>query len=242
VLSQISAYMWLPPAEQLAHEVDAFQGGWLAQQPLRVEHSWYFHTDAFFNWGLWRVTGTMLIGLALYRAGFLKGAFCTRRYIWIMALCLPIGFALAAMGYMNNTAAGWTFPYSMFAGSQWNYWGSLFVAMGYMAIVAVLLKATLFRFGFKALTSVGKAALSNYLFQSVICTTIFYGHGLGLFGTLERWQTAFIVLAVWALQITLSTLWLRTHKQGPLEAVWHRVTYARWLPGSKKPGTQGRVS
>ncbi len=229
VQEEIAAYMWLPPMEHLQHEVDAFQGGWLSQQPLRAEHSWYFHTDVFVNWGVWRVTGVMLIGLALYRAGFLRGALSTKAYATIAAISFPIGFALVTMGYLNNEAANWAFPYSMFAGSQWNYWGSLFVAMGYMASIAVLLTATRFRFGFTALTNVGKAALSNYLFQTVMCTGIFYGHGLGLFGQLERWQTAFVVLAVWATQIILSTLWFKRFKQGPMESLWHRFTYARWL-------------
>lgn len=229
VLEQLSAHMWLPPADHLQHEVEAFQGGWLTQQPVRAGHSWYFHTDVFLNWGVWRVTGTMLIGLALYRAGFLRGALSAKQYGLIAATAFPIGFALVAIGYMNNEAAGWAFPYSMFAGSQWNYWGSLFVAMGYMATIAVLLTATQFRFGFTALTNVGKAALSNYLFQTVMCTSIFFGHGLGLFGQLERWQTAFVVLAVWATQLALSALWFRYKSQGPLEALWHRFTYARWL-------------
>ena len=38
----------------------------------------------------------------------------------------------------------------------------------------------------KALAAVGRTALSNYLLQTILATAIFYGHGLGLFGSVER--------------------------------------------------------
>jgi uncharacterized protein len=73
-------------------------------------------------------------------------------------------------------------------------------------------------------------AFTNYLVQTVICTTIFYGHGFGLFGSVERTGQILIVLAVWALQLWYSPLWLRHFRFGPAEWLWRSLTYGRPQP------------
>jgi uncharacterized protein len=80
-------------------------------------------------------------------------------------------------------------------------------------------------------------ALSNYLFQTLVCTTIFYGHGLGWFGHLERWELVLVVLTVWSLQVLLTLAWLRRFPQGPFEWLWRSLTY--WRLRSR---TTGQVS
>ena len=72
-------------------------------------------------------------------------------------------------------------------------------------------------------------ALTNYLLQSVICTTIFYGHGLGLYGQVDRGGQFVIVLAVWAFQLVVSTAWLGFFALGPVEWV------LRWLVFGRRP-------
>ena len=44
-------------------------------------------------------------------------------------------------------------------------------------------------------------ALSNYLFDSIVCTTLFYGYGFGLFGQINRTGLAAIVLTIWTFQL-----------------------------------------
>lgn len=220
---------WLPSRDVMAAEVAAHQGSYSEHFAYRVEDAFAMQTSIFLNWGVWRIGGMMLIGLALYRQGFLRGKLSARSYGTIALIALPVGFALAAQGLAAYEAAGWAFPYSFFLASAWNYWGSALMAVGYMALVGWLLTSTSFRAGFNALSNVGRAALSNYLFQTVACISIFYGFGLGLYGELERWQTAFIVLGVWAVQIALSAWWFRSHDKGPVEAIWHRFTYTPWF-------------
>jgi uncharacterized protein len=73
-------------------------------------------------------------------------------------------------------------------------------------------------------------ALSNYLLQSLLCTTLFYGYGLGYFERLPRaWQIPF-AFALFALQLALSQLWLRRFRFGPVEWLWRSATYLRWQP------------
>jgi len=77
---------------------------------------------------------------------------------------------------------------------------------------------------------VGRMALTHYLGQSLVCSLLFYGYGLGLFGTLGRAAQTGIVLGVFALQIAISHAWLSHHRYGPMEWTW------RWLTYGRRPG------
>ena len=83
----------------------------------------------------------------------------------------------------------------------------------------------------------GRMALTNYLTQSLVCTTIFAGYGLGYFEELPRaWQVPF-ALALFALQVVASRAWLARFRHGPVEWGWRALTYGR-LPAMRVvPGT-----
>ena len=75
----------------------------------------------------------------------------------------------------------------------------------------------------------GRMALSNYISQSIICTLIFYGYGLGYYQQLPRvWHIPFAVALI-ALQTAFSTWWLKRYSMGPAEYIW------RWLTYGKRP-------
>ena len=108
------------------------------------------------------------------------------------------------------------------------------MALGYLGLVMLAVRRG-FLPGLQArLAAVGRMAFTNYLLQTVLCTSIFYGHGLGLYGSVERYQQLLVVFAVWALQLWLSPIWLRRFSYGPLEWAWRALTYGR-LPGMKLP-------
>jgi uncharacterized protein len=73
-------------------------------------------------------------------------------------------------------------------------------------------------------------ALTNYLMQSVLCTWVFYGHGLGLIGRLSRVEQMGVVAVVWAVQLALSPWWLWHFRFGPAEWLWRSLTYGRPQP------------
>jgi uncharacterized protein len=231
ILNMVAVDMWQPTAETLQAEIKAYQGGWFDHFSHRTASAWHFETEIFLQWGVWRIGGTMLLGLALYRSGFLGGKLSGRTYGLYAAVCLLVGFAIVFTGLKELNATDWAFPYAMLAGDLWNYWGSILVSIGYISLIGFLLNSTSFRFGFNALANVGKTALSNYLFQSVACVTVFYGFGGGQFGELMGAAAIPVILGVWAAQLVLSGLWLKHYDKGPLEGLWHRITYARWLPG-----------
>lgn len=76
---------------------------------------------------------------------------------------------------------------------------------------------------------VGRTALSNYLFQTVIAMSIFYGIGLGFYGRFGLTVVVAIALAIFAWQVLFSTVWLRYFRFGPIEWVWRQLTYGKWI-------------
>jgi uncharacterized protein len=80
--------------------------------------------------------------------------------------------------------------------------------------------------------SAGRMALTNYLMQSIICTTLFYGYGFGLFGKVNVQQGLIITLLVWGIQLPLSQWWLSKYKFGPAEWLWRWITYKEKISNS----------
>ena len=73
--------------------------------------------------------------------------------------------------------------------------------------------------------AVGRMALTNYLLQSLICTTLFYGYGLGFYGKVGPSQGLGISVMIFGLQVVFSAAWLRRFRFGPVEWVWRTATY-----------------
>ena len=77
--------------------------------------------------------------------------------------------------------------------------------------------------------AVGKTALTNYIFQSLICILLFYGMGLGLGRFLGSTALTFTALLIFGLQILLSRLWLEVFRYGPIEWIWRVLTFGRLM-------------
>jgi uncharacterized protein len=89
----------------------------------------------------------------------------------------------------------------------------------------------------KWVAAAGRMALTNYLGQSFIATTIFYGYGFGLGGSVGRLGTIGIAMMIFAAQIWFSVLWLRCFRYGPMEWLWRSLTYR-----ARQPMMRERVS
>ena len=225
VISQVTRDFWLSPPDEMAREIAAFRGGWLAQQTMRGPDATAMETFLFLIDFAWKVSGLMLIGMALFKLRVLSAQRSVEFYRRMAALGFGIGLPIVAFGVWSNFQAGWTIPYSLFLGSQYNYWGSLVVALGWVGAVMWWYRSGWAAALQRRLIAVGRMAFTNYIMQTVLCTSIFYGTGLGLFGRVERIGQFAIVVAVWVVQLTLSPLWLRRHATGPLEWLWRSFTY-----------------
>jgi uncharacterized protein len=221
---------WAPSAPEVDEEVAAYRGSWIQQMAFRIPAAFFLQTFLLIFRTGWQVCGLMLIGMAYFKLGILSAVRSRRLYLLMMAAGFGAGFPLVIVGMQKQFAAHWSFAYSMFMGSQYNYWGSLLVASGYVGMVMLVCKSGVLGGLRRRLAAVGRMALSNYLLETVICTAIFYGHGLGLYGRVERKHQILIVFAVWGLLIVVSPLWLRHFRFGPFEWLWRSLTYGRRQP------------
>ena len=221
---------WLPSAAKVTEEIVAYQGSWLDQMSLRVPQALEMHTFILFIYMGWRIVGLMLFGMALFKLGILTAERSKQFYSRMMAAGFLIGFPLVIYGVVQNFANNWDGTYSMFAGSQFNYWGSLFVSLGYIGMVMLIAKSEWMPKVVNRFAAVGRMALTNYFLQTIICTTIFYGHGFGFFGQVERTTQFLIVLAIWAFQLIVSPIWLNHYRFGPFEWLWRSLTYWKLQP------------
>ena len=220
---------WQPTQPVIDAEVAAYRGGWLDQAPVRSEQALVFETVVIAVWGGWRAGGLMLIGMALFKLGVFSAQRSGRFYGALIAVAALLAIPVESYGVVLDFRYGWT-PWSFFHGSQFNYWPSIAVSLGYIGVVMLVCRNAALRQVTRPFATVGQMALSNYLLQTVICTTIFYGHGFGLFGSVERLGQFGVVVAVSAVQLIWSPLWLARFRFGPAEWVWRSLTYGARQP------------
>jgi uncharacterized protein len=221
---------WRPGAEAVAEQVAVYRSGWIEQLGLRIPEAIEFQTTALLWWGCWRAGGLMLIGVALFKLGVFSAERSRRFYIGLIVPALLVGLPMVLFGVHRHFEAEWDATYSFFTGSVFNYWGSILVSLGYVGAVMLVARAGALRGLTRRLAAVGRMALSMYLLQSIICTTLFYGHGFGLFGRVQRVGQIGIVAAIVILQLWLAPLWLDRFRFGPFEWMWRTLTYLRSQP------------
>ncbi|MCD4679256.1 MAG: DUF418 domain-containing protein [Bacteroidales bacterium] len=225
---------WFPPADVIQQEIDALRGTWMMQMEQRASDSLFMQTFLFFYQVIWRVVSMMLLGMALYKWGVLSAARSRKFYSRMLFIGLILGYTLVGIGINKNFLASWSMDYSMFIGKQFNYFGSVGVALGYIGLIMLICKSDFFT-GFKRIfAAVGKMAFTNYILMSVICTFIFYGYGFGLFGQVERSYQSLIVAAIWVLILLISPWWLKNYNYGPLEWLWRGLTYVKFHRNNRK--------
>ncbi len=104
------------------------------------------------------------------------------------------------------------------------------LALGIIASVTLLWQGDVWRRVLGMLAPVGRMALTNYLLQTVICVSIFYGYGFGQFGQHRAAAVTAMALGIFAFQVIASALWMRVFAYGPMEWIWRQLTYGRRLP------------
>ena len=219
---------WQPTPEQVAEEVANYQGGWSDQGRSRVKAAVGMHTETFIFFIFWRVSGLMIIGMALFKIGFFSAELSDRIYKRCIAISF-LGLPILVYSVYQNFASAWSMERFFFSG-VYNYFASLLISLGYASAIMLICKHGLLTKVTSGLANVGRMALTNYLLHTIIATTIFYGHGLGYFGQVSRVGQILIVSGIWAFQIPFSAWWLKRFQFGPFEWLWRSLSYMKQQP------------
>ena len=214
-----------PSSEEIATEVQIMQGSFLEQMPIRLENAIEFQTLVFMIETFWRTTSLMLLGMILYRKGILSANKSISYYSKMILIGFGIGLIISLIGLNQSYDSGWSGAYVMSIGANYKLISGVFIATGYIGFVMWCFKKGVFKKLQNRLQSAGRMAFTNYIGMSLICSLIFNGHGLALYGTFDRLQQFLVVVSIWVLILIVSPLVLRKYRYGPLEWLWRKLTY-----------------
>jgi uncharacterized protein len=234
--------MMMPSEAQTNEQLAAMFGSYFDVVSYRAPSVVLFQTFFFAMFFLWRCSGMMLLGMALYKWGFLDGRREAGTYAITAAICLPIGLGLAWYGAMELDRIRFAMPERILL-DLWNYTGAVFASVGYAALLILAVKLGALGWLRRRLAAVGQMALTNYLFQSVVTSIVFLGWGLGFAGRLDYAGQLYFVAVVWIVQLILSPIWLARYRFGPAEWLWRSLTYWKRQPMRRDAGnTSGEFS
>jgi len=215
---------------QMAEDIQTYRSGYLDIFAAQVAEVAAQQSTVFYKRHLFEIGGMMLIGMALYRWGVLSGQRSTRTYLWLALL----GFAVGGWMRGANLYQAYLLDFDpltlvQLEEARWGL-GRLPVVLGHVGLIGLLCRWARAGWLTGPLAATGRLALTNYIGQTVLSITLFYGFGFGLFASLERWQLALVCLGVWAFQIGFSVLWLRWYRYGPLEWLWRSLIFGQMQP------------
>jgi uncharacterized protein len=199
--------------------------------------SWQWQTQYLF-YSLWDSIALMLLGLALFKWGFLTGSWSNADYWKVVKIGYGIGLPLvmysmyysflhystleANLARMEQVPINWVdiiYPFQR-----------ILLVMAHAASLILLYKSGILQGLFSRLEAVGRMAFTNYISHSVICTLFFFGYGLNYYAELEYYQIYFLALAIWVFQLIISPIWFKYFQFGPLEWLWRSLTYWKIQP------------
>jgi uncharacterized protein len=219
-----------PTEEDVREDLEAYRGSYTEIVEHRAPVVASMQLQGAIAFAVWRVGGLMLIGMALMKLGVFSARRSPDFYRRMMLIGYGLGLPLAAFSGWNLWQHDFDGLYAFRVGMIPNYFASILVAFGHIGLVMRLVQSGALAALMRRFSAVGRMALTNYLMHSLILTTVFYGYGLGLYGTVPRlWQMGFVA-AVIGLQLWLSPIWLRNFRFGPVEWLWRSLTYWRWQP------------
>ena len=205
-------------AATMARATASWAGAW------RVNTASYAGMLAYYPWALPATLGLMMIGLSLFKSGWLAGRADPRRY----RLLLAIGAAALALQALSSWQEAILLR-PVWRSAVTSAVLAPFIALGYAAGLILLLTTRAAPL-LAPVAAAGRMALTNYLAQSLIMTTIFYGGRGALMGQVDRPALWLIVMAVWTLQLAWSTWWLARFALGPCEWAWRCLTVGHRVP------------
>lgn len=185
-----------------------------------VEHGRFTQTLFLFLLGLWLGRRRMFYDEGRNAAVWRRTLVCS---LAAFAVLCPLRYTVPLPFGSECAQASLTVMLDM--------WKNLAMMLFYVSALTLAYHRTRARRLLSGLLPYGKMSLSNYIGQSVVGGFIFYHWGLGLYAVSGHAMSLALGVVFILLQYTFCRLWLRSHKRGPLEQLWHNATWA----GARRP-------
>jgi uncharacterized protein len=218
-----------PTKEELDKDAKAWQSGLAGSLKQRAKMVGRWHAIPYYHFWNFDIWSMMFIGMALMKLGILDASWSWKFYGWTAAIGYGIGITVNSITAVNIINSNFDLAVRAFNGCVYDL-GRLTVALAHVAVLLMLCKGGVMSWLTSRLAAAGQMAFTNYLMQSVICSTIVCGYGFGLYGKLERYQLYYIVAGVWAVELLWSPIWLKNFRFGPAEWAWRSLTYWKRQP------------
>lgn len=219
--------------EMLALRADAWaaysSGTFMEVTRIRLrEFGMMLQNLAFFGF---QILGMFLLGAWFGRNRILANPLRHRRLMkTLLVLALVVGLPVSFVFANLHAKVDYLVPSPAMAQSFFlNLVAGPLMALGYLAAITLAMQSGA-ALVLRLLAPIGRMALTNYLLQSLVCTMIFYSYGFGLFAKPGVTELVLFVLAIYAVQIVLSNVWLVRFRFGPVEWLWRSLTYFELQP------------
>ena len=190
------------------------------------------HEDMFQPMTVVYTLPLFLMGLLVFRRGILQDPGAHRAVLKKALIAgavggIPLNIVATWIGHLTTGQQSGPPTPLQALGFLVAVFGRPLLSMCYACAIGLLFLNPGWRRRLLPFAAVGRTALSNYLLETVVCTTIFYGYGGGLFVRLNLFWLLVLSLIIYALQIPLSNLWLAYFRFGPMEWLWRVMTYGK---------------
>lgn len=218
-----------PSPEEVERANKLWRGSVMDVLKARATVVWKWHSLPYYHPLMFDLFSMMFLGISLYKLGIFSATQSSRFYITLTVVGYAVGLSV-------NSWTAWTIVQSnfdlitrIFCSTLYDV-GRLSIALAHLAVLMLFCRKGWFGFLLRPLNAVGQTALSNYVFHSVVCAFLFTGYGFALFGKLQRYELYFVVIAIWAVQMVISPIWVKHFRFGPLEWCWRSLTYWQRQP------------
>ncbi len=229
-MEALESFFREPPHDSAAMAAIYKYGTWREAATFRIAIYGLYMLSLCLEMRILGLIGLVLLGVLMERRGFFTRT--PNLPSWVFAFfwgCLVVGLAGTAL-LIYYTAGRIDLLYARY--SVLVLLG-VTLALGYLNLLRAIPWERLGGWVTAPLSALGRMALSNYLLASVFFTTLFYGHGFGLYGEIRHAGLALLAVAFWVVQMAFSLVWLRYFRFGPLEWAWRSLTYRKLQPLSR---------
>ncbi|MBT2614575.1 MULTISPECIES: DUF418 domain-containing protein [unclassified Bacillus (in: firmicutes)] len=205
----------------MKQSLEVYQSGTFPELMSQRALDWYMVNNPFNAIILFlSIFPFFLMGAGVAKQGFLQNPTQYNRQLKAISIVsLLLGMSIKMLPYVTVYHFGTIFVQ--------DYLGGPLLTIFYITAITILAERAGASRLLHPLSYIGRMSMSNYLFQSMVCTGIFYSYGLGLYGSVS-YTTGFVFLiALFCLQTLLSLLWMGLYKYGPVEYIWRFFTYGK---------------